>query len=87
MHLRDRDQALLPFERACGEEVVIDQVRTCSDSLAVDYSVIVPPECACSDSVQPMRHLMRLPNDSRPVHAIRRLVDPGGCYPPNLPAP
>jgi hypothetical protein len=71
---------LLQFDQACGERVVVDRVRTCADSIDLEYSVHVSPSCACSDWSEPMEHVVWLAKDSRPVRARRTLVDPGGCY-------
>jgi hypothetical protein len=55
-----------PFD-GCMWPITVDAVLDCGDHVQIDFSVTAP--CTTCDAPMPLRHILHLPNDPKPVHA------------------
>ena len=65
-----------PFD-GCQWPITVDTVLDCGMRVEIHFSVTEP--CTSCDAVEPLWHILHLPNDPKPVHAIGRLQQETGC--------
>lgn len=61
----------------CEWPIVVDSVLDCGDHVEIRFSVI--QSCESCDAPHPMWHIVHLPNDPKPVHALGSLVQEFPC--------